>query len=480
MLLFLSCLLISFLSWYYTLSLGLSILIIPFPLFLIFSYFLKNFFQMEIASANDILCLHAENSDGNRSIIVGSVIYENKVDGLDFITKMKKRAFMHPYYEKLKKNVKFMNFGLFFIPYWQKYEKFDINDHFQLLSEKIATDQELYDKIADNLSFIDFEPFQPKWKIFVIENFKEDKSAILMKIHHCYADGISSLSYFMNLTDCSESEMVTLKKISRFQWIFAIILGSFTILKSYYSFLTWKKDINCFHTGKITGKKRLFSLEVCSLEELKKSARFYDTTINDTLTAILSTSLHKYCKEKYGDNVEEILCMIPVSLRPLPKPGEFYPIDNFCSLIYTKFPIKHEENVIEITKFYGKYMRNLRNSYEVYVTKLAFEVMPYILSPVLLKRIVRFIANKVSFVFSNVPGPKNMMVSFGKYRVERIISSVNIFADTLVVFSIITYNGKVGLTCISDKEISFCPKEFIEIFEEFLKKEILEKKEEKR
>ena len=101
--------------------------------------------------------------------------------------------------------------------------------------------------------------------------------------------------------------------------------------------------------------------------------------------------------------------------------------------------------------------------------------MPYILTPFLLKSIIRFIANKVSFIFSNVPGPKNQLVCFGKYRVERMISSVNIFSDTLVVFSIISYNNKIFLTCISDQEIDFCPKEFINIFKSYLIKDVLGK-----
>jgi len=438
---------------------------------------IKSFTGIEIAFAGDYLCYHAENNDGNRSHIVGSVVYENKIDGKDFINKMKQRAFMHPHYEKLKMNLYIKElFFLFMIPYWKKYDRFNIDDHFELITKKLETDQELYDLTADHLSFNDFQPEKPKWKMYLYENFKEGKSVLVMKIHHSYADGISSLSYFMNLTDCSEFEMVKLKKIGKLEWVVAVTLGFFKIVITYYYFLTWKKDLNCFHTGKITGKKRLYSVEACALDEYKKAAKTHDVTINDSLTAILSMSLHKYCKEKYNENIESILAMIPVSLRPLPKPGEFYPIDNFCSLIYTQLPIKHDENVFTITKFYRKYMNNLTNSYDIYVSKLAYEIMPYILTPSFLRGIVRFIANKVSFVFSNVPGPKNQLVSFGKYRVEKIISSVNIFSDTLVVFSIITYNNKIYLTCISDQEINFCPKEFIEIFSEYLKKDILGKK----
>ena len=477
MLLLLAYLFLGTVSWYFDFFLGVSIIIIPFVVFFLTVIIVKAVSGIDIAFAGDYLCYHAENNDGNRSHIVGSVVYENKIDSMEFISKIKQRAFMHPFYEKMKMNLYIKElFYLFMVPYWKRYENFNLDDHIDLVTKPIATDQELYDLVADHLSFIDFAPQKPKWKLYVIENFKENNSVLLMKMHHCYADGISSLSYFLNLTDCNDFEMVKLKKIGKLEWMVAVFLGMFKIVITYYHFLTWKKDLNCFHTGKISGKKRLYSIEACDLDEYKKAAKAQDVSINDSLTAILSMSLHKYCKEKFNENIENILAMIPVSLRPLPKPGEFYPVDNFCSLIYTQLPIKHDENVFTITKFYCKYMNALKHSYDVYVSKLAYEMMPYILTPYMLRNIIRFIANKVSFVFSNVPGPKNQLVCFGKYRVERIITSVNIFSDTLVVFSIITYNNKIFLTCISDQEIDFCPKEFIEIFSEYLNKDILGKK----
>lgn len=476
MLLLIAYLILSIFSWYYSFYLGISIFFIPFLAFILFSNFLKKFFDIEIASANDFVCYHAEANDGNHSHMVAAVIYENRLDGEEFIAKVKQRAFIHPYYNKLKKNLIIKNFGLFLIPFWRNYKDFDVNSHFVIYPEAINTDEELYDLVADHSSSEDFAPLQPKWKGFLIEKFKEDKSVFVMKLHHSYADGISSLSYFMNLTDCNEFEMVHMKKIGKLERGFAFLLGTLKIMVAYFHFLTWRKDINCFHTGKTSGKKKLFSSEACDLAELKQAAKEHEVSINDSLTAILSISLHKYCKEKFNENIENILAMIPVSLRPLPMPGDFYPIDNFCSVIYTQMPIKHDENVFTITKFYCKYMNGLKQSYDIYVSKLAYEVMPYIMTPWMLKNAIRFIANKVSFIFSNVPGPKNQMVCFGKHRVERVITSVNIFSDTLVVFSIISYNGKIHLTCISDKEISFCPREFIEIFKNYLQNDILKKK----
>lgn len=475
MLLFLAYLFLGTISWYYSLYLGISIIFIPFVVFFIIVVFLRHFYGIDIASANDFFCVHAEEPNGNKSHIVGAVIYENKIDITEFVAKIKQRAFMHPFYEKMKMNLFIKEYGLFLVPYWEKYENFNIDEHIEVLTAPMKTDQELFDMVAQHLSSTDFEPLKPKWKVYLIENFQENKSVFIMKIHHAYADGISNLSYFMNVTDCSDFEMVHLKKIGKFEWLLALFLGSFKIIVTYYHFLTWKKDFNCFHTGKVSGKKRLYSIEACNLDDLKKAAKAHDVTINDSLTAILSMSLHKYCKEKFNENVENILAMIPVSLRTMPKPGEFYPIDNFTSLIYTQLPIKHDENVFTITKFYCKYMKSLKNSYDIYVSKLAYEMMPYILTPYLLKSIIRFIANKVSFVFSNVPGPKNQLVCYGKYRVERIITSVNIFSDTSVVFSIISYNNKIFLTCISDQEINFCPKEFIEIFRNYLMNDILGK-----
>lgn len=50
-----------------------------------------------------------------------------------------------------------------------------------------------------------FDQSKPQWKFYLIENYRENQSAIIIKIHHSYTDGIGLSSMFLNVFEC-ESE----------------------------------------------------------------------------------------------------------------------------------------------------------------------------------------------------------------------------------------------------------------------------------
>ena len=233
--------------------------------------------------------------------------------------------------------------------------------------------------------------------------------------------------------------------------MYVLIVGIVNIFKSYFHFLTWKRDEKPFHNGSISGKKILHANEVCTLESVKKFSRQHGVTINDTMMTVLCYTLKQYCKKIYSEDIGDVLVMIPTSIRPMPKPEQHYPLTNYTVAIDAKLPMSFDKNIVNTIKVYSKTLSGVRKSYDIYYQKMGLEFMPFFLFPSSFRKIILYICNKVSFVFTNVPGPCAPLISFGKYKVENIISSLNIFYDNALAFSLVSYNGKMTLTCIADR-----------------------------
>lgn len=445
------------------------ILTIPIFSYFLLCFILMHFFNIEVATVNDIIQILCESKKSPSRIVVG-VIYEDKLDEKDFVAKLKISAFAHPYYEKLKKKLCVFKYILLF-GYWKKYDHFDINQHIEIIENNLNSMEELYSSIADKLS-CQFPEDRPPWKMDIYPNFLGKKSACIFQIHHAYIDGISAFTYFLNLTECKNYSFINLPKISKWQWIFVLIVGIVKIFKTYFHFITWKRDKKPFHNGRISGIKSLFANEVCTLESIKKFSKQHEVTINDTLMTVLCYTLKQYCKRIYNEEIEDVLVMIPTSIRPMPKPEEHYPLTNYTVAIHAKFPMNFGKNIINTIKVYNKILSEAKKSYDIYYLKMALEFMPFFLSPSIIRKILLYICNKVSLVFTNVPGPCAPLISFGKYKVENIISSLNLFSDNALAFSLVSYNGKMTLTCIADREIKFDAKEFVELYEKMLERTI--------
>ena len=473
--------LIIFISFYLLISSfypQISIIyLVPVP---IFSYFflcfvLSYFFDIEMATVNDVVQTYCE-TDKSKCRIVVSVLYEEKFEAEDFLAKMKKRCLMHPYYQKLKKTL-FVSKRLMLFGCWVPCKQFNLDDHFEVLNQEFDKDS-LFQKISNELCLVDFQPNQPQWKFFLIPNYEGNRSVFIMKIQHSYIDGISGFTYFLNLTDCKNYSFIKMPKISKWQWVYIFLIGFLQCFPSYIKYLSWPWDKKPFHSGNVSGKKKIHSIELCTIESLKKFTKEEKVTINDTLAALFSLSVKKYYEENNIKLTGEMLTMIPTSLREMPAPGKHHPLCNESQMFYVYLPFweKYQPGKFgEMVREYHRIFLKIKGSYESYFMKFALEVMPLFFPPRLLRFLISFTTSKISLLVSNVPGPTSEIVSFGKHKVKQILSTVNLFSDLELAVSIVSYNGKISVTVIADEINRIVPKRVLEILVDVMEKEVLKK-----
>ena len=86
-------------------------------------------------------------------------------------------------------------------PQWVDDPEFDLGRHVRRVAvPRPGDDNELFRVVADVLERR-LDRDRPLWECWVIEGLKGNRWAILMKVHHCMADGISATRMLSRLCD---------------------------------------------------------------------------------------------------------------------------------------------------------------------------------------------------------------------------------------------------------------------------------------
>lgn len=85
---------------------------------------------------------------------------------------------------------------------WEVDPFFDLDNHVKKVAlPGAASKKELQQYVADQAS-VPLDPTKPLWQIQFVENYQEGV-AVLLRVHHCYADGLALISVFNSITDSS-------------------------------------------------------------------------------------------------------------------------------------------------------------------------------------------------------------------------------------------------------------------------------------
>src|SRR6201986_1763135 len=91
-------------------------------------------------------------------------------------------------------------------PQWVEDPEFDLSRHVRRIAvPRPGDDAELFRVVADVLERR-LDRDRPLWECWVIEGLKNNRWAILMKVHHCMADGISAARILTRLCDNAEGD----------------------------------------------------------------------------------------------------------------------------------------------------------------------------------------------------------------------------------------------------------------------------------
>ncbi len=440
--------------------------------------------ETERMSAVDAAWLRMDRAT-NLMMIVGVVVLDSRVDF---------RRFRHTIEERF---LAFPRFRCSARPDtlsadWVPDEGFDLDRHVVRAKLRAPAGQRELEELVSKLASTDLDRGHPVWQFHFIERF-HGGSAVILRIHHCYADGMAMIRVFLTLTDAVANPTKTAIPTDKAApatragdeteaWLGRLAIPGAGLLQQAYAegtaFLARAVDLTknpeqaaelARHAFGIAGelahvatlpddpptrfKGTLAARKIAAwtdplpLDEVKSVAKALGCTINDLLMSTAAGALGGYLRQ-HGEDTDgvSIRAAVPVNLRD---PGSAAALGNCFGLVFLELPIGIRNPLERLFAVHAA-MTRLKGSYQPLLTlglMAALGRMPATVHA----SAIDLLSTKATAVATNVPGPSQYLYLAGG-RIGRLIFWVPQSGNIGLGISILSYAGQVQFGLIADAE----------------------------
>jgi diacylglycerol O-acyltransferase len=375
--------------------------------------------------------------------------------------------------------------------FWQSDRHFDIERHVVHTALPGRAGHRELQAFVSRLMSTPLDPARPMWQFHLVDNY-DHGSAVVIRIHHSYADGIALVRVMLSMTDAGPKGPPAMpfaprsRQGARTEDAFAQLLGPLSgimtsarkvgaalidmgseiwsdpgkavdfagqgtaITAELAKLALMAQDSRTRFKGVPTVGKRVAWADPLPLVEVKAIGRALRASVNDVLLSCVAGAIRGYLVEK-GDDVEGVMmrALVPVNLRPMEKA---YQLGNKFGLVFLDLPIGIA-NPIERLYAVRANMNALKGSYQPVLTLgllAALGAGPKALQEALLQ----VLARNASAVMTNVPGPQDPLY-LARAKIESMMFWVPQSGDIGMGVSILSYNGAVQFGVVTDKDM--CP-----------------------
>lgn len=391
---------------------------------------------------------------------------------------------------------------------WVDDAHFDLKRHLVLetLPDSPAGEEQkaLQERLAQ-LCMEPLDPGHPLWQIHLVEHYRGG-SAMMVRIHHCIADGIALIAVMQSLVDGGAPPPVrprrvrskpaggsedwlsdTMKPLAHWAVKALAMAGNgagksldmlsdphagadaarvvYQLMGDMAALALMPDDSPTRLKGLPGLTKRVAWCPPVPLDEVKAIGKALGCSINDVLLSCAAGAIGEYLRAQ-DEAVEgkEIRAMVPVNLRPL---DQAYKLGNQFGLAPLVLPIGMDnpvERVLEVRKR----MLGLKDSMQPLLAFGLLAVAGILVKPAQ-DALLNLFARKATAVMTNVPGPREKLRICGS-TIEESLFWVPQSGTVGLGVSILSYGGGVQFGIVSDAILCPDPQQIIDRFEpEFAK-----------
>jgi diacylglycerol O-acyltransferase / wax synthase len=376
--------------------------------------------------------------------------------------------------------------------WWETDEAFDLDAHVHRVKLPGKRGKPELEALVSTLASTPLDFSRPLWEFHLVDNYGSG-SALITRIHHCYADGIALIQVMLSMTHETAAGSLALAAVEEpepapaaeepdfWEQILKPVTGAMggvaqlgkgllaqgrdlaenpqllneslqavarkgmDLAGEVAKLATMGRDSPTRFKGKLGARKRVAWADPLPLDEVKVVGKALGCSINDVLLSMAAGAMRDYLLEK-GDGVDgvEIRAIVPVNLRPL---GEGKSLGNHFGLVFLDLPIGMEhplERAYEIRRR----MRALKGSYQPLIALGLLNAVGY--GPrVLQEQVTNLLGNNASAVMTNVPGPA-LPLHFAGQRIVEQDFWVPQSGGIGMGISILSYDGRIQFGVITD------------------------------
>lgn len=394
---------------------------------------------------------------------------------------------------------------------WEKDPYFDLANHVKKVALPGKADKKaLQSYLSDQIS-VPFDDSKPLWQILFVDNYTGGK-AIILRVHHCYADGLALISVFNSITDGSANvapfsvAQAASNEESRedinYEWpryqrlldtaseraeryakfakrissdgigmlrdqdaIRGIVGDGVRAATELAQLATMPADPRQTLKGKLGVRKTCAWSEPVCFDKFHGIAKVVGCKINDLLMSCVAGAFREELI-RAGEELDgrRVHVTIPVNIRPLDKmdlserPDE---LGNQFGTVFAALPVDIENPLERVYKIKHD-MIALKQSLQ---PALSYGILyaSGLLPKGMQRALTESFGNKTSAVMSNVPGPREARYIAGS-RIKEQMFWVPQTGDLGIGLSIISYGGQIQFGLIGDSRLLPNPERIIAQF----------------
>jgi len=375
-------------------------------------------------------------------------------------------------------------------PYWEDDPSSRVEDHIERIELENPSETGAVEQMVNKIMNIPLDFAHPLWQLTLVDNLPEG-SIIIVRIHHCIADGISLMQVLLQMTHPAPEEQKGEPKQSepnsnrepnimptmvqsasnntavgvatkatagvglgyRKPTIPELIAASLRIVFRMPDPPTiLKKPL-----GQV--KKAVWS-EAFSVPEIKKIAQSRQATINDVLMSVASGAIRRYMDFHNDHRKRNIRAFIMVNMRGRSLDED---LGNKFGLVFLKLPLDREQPLGRLDDI-KQDMDSLKASAEYAATYLILNILGQL--PGWVETLaIRILDMKGTVVATNVPGSRRQLY-LADAPIQSLIGWVPQSGRIGVGLSFISYNDQLVVGLNTDARVIPDPEKFLQFFTE--------------
>ncbi len=390
---------------------------------------------------------------------------------------------------------------------WVEDEDFDLARH--VVSEKLRrrrgeNERAALQRRAAELAVTPLDHAHPLWQMHLFDRY-EDGGAVILRMHHCIADGIALNAVLLSVADggvdlhpgghvprhdhdehggdwladavikpltaaaveaigmygdgiVKAMELLAHPQQSLSGGLDLAVQGA-RIVRDAAALALMEDDSPTLLKGPLCGRKAVAWCEPLPLDRVKAVGKALGCSVNDVLLSCVAGSIGHYLRERGEDPAgKEIRAMVPVNLRRV---EEAWQLGNRFGLAPVVLPIGIE-NPVERVYAVRSRMGELKGSYQ---PLLAYAILAIsgAMTTAAQKALSGLFLRKTTAVMTNVPGPVEPVRMCGS-ELRQDIFWVPSSGEVGMGVSIISYRGGVQFGLITDTARCPDPQKIIDRF----------------
>ena len=354
-------------------------------------------------------------------------------------------------------------------PVWIDDPSFNVRYHIRQIALPQPADERVLKRVCGYLLELPLDMDKPPWEAWVVDGLPNDQFAIVIKIHHCMADGISGLAIIQTLLglqpfkregapptwsprrapsgfDLVKSELK--RRLRAPREILAplrdpkqALQGARDIVEGLIeaSSLSWRPASNTPFNPETIGPHRRFDWTDISLREIKEVKSKLGGTVNDVVLATAAGALGHFLREHRTATQDiDFRTLIPVSVRG----NRDTRLGNRVAMLMAALPVGERDSVARLHRVIET-TRRLKESRQALAVAWLQEVADKVGGP-FFRRISRAATRIRPFnvAITNIPGPQ-FPLYFLESKMTAIYPMMPLFPNQALGIAVLSYDGRV-------------------------------------